>query len=195
MFCSVKYNFEIYLFRKLTVYTRNFIVKSVAVSESEIHSGTQRCAACSVTSLSLDLFISHLTLTWPDFQQVTGWLTDLYQFRWQKFCCCPLNGLLAKVTCDRWPAMDSSADIWKHIFWAWKSQRNVNLIFCAIQINLLIFCVCVCVDDSTVPSDSVHHCNCIIDQIFTGGLQSDVTCQNCQSVPPTHTHIYLHRSY
>ena len=27
-----------------------------------------------------------------------------------------------------------------------------------------------------------HHCSCIIDQIFTGGLQSDVTCQKCKSV-------------
>lgn len=25
-----------------------------------------------------------------------------------------------------------------------------------------------------------HHCNCIIDQIFTGGLQSDVTCKQCK---------------
>ncbi|KAM9181434.1 LOW QUALITY PROTEIN: ubiquitin carboxyl-terminal hydrolase 51 [Dugong dugon] len=28
-------------------------------------------------------------------------------------------------------------------------------------------------------------CNCIIDQIFTGGLQSDVTCQACQGVSTT----------
>ncbi|KAM8895663.1 LOW QUALITY PROTEIN: ubiquitin carboxyl-terminal hydrolase 51 [Lycaon pictus] len=28
-------------------------------------------------------------------------------------------------------------------------------------------------------------CNCIIDQIFTGGLQSDVTCQACHSVSTT----------
>ena len=25
-----------------------------------------------------------------------------------------------------------------------------------------------------------QRCNCIIDQIFTGSLQSDVTCQECQ---------------
>ncbi|KAK3091748.1 hypothetical protein FSP39_022316 [Pinctada imbricata] len=30
-----------------------------------------------------------------------------------------------------------------------------------------------------------HHCNCIIDQIFTGGLQSDVTCQQCNNVSTT----------
>ncbi|XP_006813337.1 ubiquitin carboxyl-terminal hydrolase 22-like [Saccoglossus kowalevskii] len=30
-----------------------------------------------------------------------------------------------------------------------------------------------------------NHCNCIIDQIFTGGLQSDVTCQNCHGVSTT----------
>lgn len=30
--------------------------------------------------------------------------------------------------------------------------------------------------------DNPHHCNCIIDQIFTGGLQSDVVCQVCKYV-------------
>jgi len=35
-------------------------------------------------------------------------------------------------------------------------------------------------------SDSIsQHCNCIIDQIFTGGLQSDVTCQSCNNVSTT----------
>jgi len=29
------------------------------------------------------------------------------------------------------------------------------------------------------------HCNCIIDQIFTGGLQSDVICQKCNNVSTT----------
>lgn len=29
------------------------------------------------------------------------------------------------------------------------------------------------------------HCTCIIDQIFTGGLQSDVVCQKCQGVSTT----------
>lgn len=43
-----------------------------------------------------------------------------------------------------------------------------------------------CKDDCTLSStDGVHHCNCIIDQIFTGGLQSDVTCQNCHNVSTT----------
>lgn len=33
---------------------------------------------------------------------------------------------------------------------------------------------------------SVHtQCNCIIDQIFTGGLQSDVVCQACKGVSTT----------
>eukprot|EP00058_Branchiostoma_floridae_P010280 XP_002595768.1 hypothetical protein BRAFLDRAFT_117567 [Branchiostoma floridae] len=31
-----------------------------------------------------------------------------------------------------------------------------------------------------------HHCNCIIDQVFTGGLQSDVTCQACLFTRPEH---------
>ncbi|XP_032826199.1 ubiquitin carboxyl-terminal hydrolase 22-like [Petromyzon marinus] len=34
-------------------------------------------------------------------------------------------------------------------------------------------------------SNNPNHCNCIIDQIFTGGLQSDVTCQVCQGVSTT----------
>ncbi|XP_052266295.1 ubiquitin carboxyl-terminal hydrolase 22-like isoform X1 [Dreissena polymorpha] len=32
---------------------------------------------------------------------------------------------------------------------------------------------------------SPHNCQCIIDQIFTGGLQSDVTCQMCNNVSTT----------
>ncbi|XP_057566831.1 ubiquitin carboxyl-terminal hydrolase 22-like [Hippopotamus amphibius kiboko] len=35
-------------------------------------------------------------------------------------------------------------------------------------------------DDNRKKANSPNHCNCIIDQIFTGGLQSDVTCQVCQ---------------
>ncbi|XP_045213600.1 ubiquitin carboxyl-terminal hydrolase 22-like [Mercenaria mercenaria] len=34
-------------------------------------------------------------------------------------------------------------------------------------------------------SNSPHNCQCIIDQIFTGGLQSDVTCQHCNNVSTT----------
>ena len=33
-----------------------------------------------------------------------------------------------------------------------------------------------------LSTNNPHHCNCIIDQIFTGGLQSDVTCQECKWV-------------
>ncbi|XP_066105578.1 ubiquitin carboxyl-terminal hydrolase 51 isoform X2 [Saccopteryx bilineata] len=41
-------------------------------------------------------------------------------------------------------------------------------------------------DDSVGQEDSNSNCcNCIIDQIFTGGLQSDVTCQACHSVSTT----------
>lgn len=35
------------------------------------------------------------------------------------------------------------------------------------------------------PSSNPHHCSCIIDQIFTGGLQSDVVCQACNGVSTT----------
>ncbi|CAG0898794.1 unnamed protein product [Darwinula stevensoni] len=37
---------------------------------------------------------------------------------------------------------------------------------------------------STDPSNP-HHCNCIIDRIFTGGLQSDVVCLKCHGVSTT----------
>ncbi|XP_011634474.1 ubiquitin carboxyl-terminal hydrolase 22 [Pogonomyrmex barbatus] len=33
--------------------------------------------------------------------------------------------------------------------------------------------------------DNPHHCKCIIDQIFTGCLQSDVVCQACNGVSTT----------
>lgn len=38
---------------------------------------------------------------------------------------------------------------------------------------------------SGLSSSTSPHCNCIIDQIFTGGLQSDVTCQRCHNVSTT----------
>ncbi|XP_077921281.1 ubiquitin carboxyl-terminal hydrolase 51 [Halichoerus grypus] len=41
-------------------------------------------------------------------------------------------------------------------------------------------------DDSVgQEASNPNCCNCIIDQIFTGGLQSDVTCQACHSVSTT----------
>uniref|UniRef100_A0A3P9HMA2 Ubiquitin carboxyl-terminal hydrolase n=1 Tax=Oryzias latipes TaxID=8090 RepID=A0A3P9HMA2_ORYLA len=42
-----------------------------------------------------------------------------------------------------------------------------------------------CKDDSGKRTSNPNHCNCIIDQIFTGGLQSDVTCQVCHGVSTT----------
>lgn len=40
--------------------------------------------------------------------------------------------------------------------------------------------------DNKKKTDNVHaQCNCIIDQIFTGGLQSDVVCQACKGVSTT----------
>ncbi|XP_052613226.1 ubiquitin carboxyl-terminal hydrolase 22 isoform X2 [Peromyscus californicus insignis] len=41
-------------------------------------------------------------------------------------------------------------------------------------------------DDNGKKANNPNHCNCIIDQIFTGGLQSDVTCQVCQFTRPEH---------
>nr|XP_023654218.1 ubiquitin carboxyl-terminal hydrolase 22-like [Paramormyrops kingsleyae] len=40
-------------------------------------------------------------------------------------------------------------------------------------------------DDNSKMTNNPNHCNCIIDQIFTGGLQSDVTCQVCHGVSTT----------
>uniref|UniRef100_A0A8C4Q309 Ubiquitin carboxyl-terminal hydrolase n=1 Tax=Eptatretus burgeri TaxID=7764 RepID=A0A8C4Q309_EPTBU len=40
-------------------------------------------------------------------------------------------------------------------------------------------------DDNGKKGTHPNHCNCIIDQIFTGGLQSDVTCQVCNGVSTT----------
>ncbi|XP_049776033.1 ubiquitin carboxyl-terminal hydrolase 22 [Schistocerca cancellata] len=42
-----------------------------------------------------------------------------------------------------------------------------------------------CKGTSPLPTSNPHHCNCIIDQIFTGGLQSDVVCQACNGVSTT----------
>nr|XP_020009085.1 ubiquitin carboxyl-terminal hydrolase 51-like [Castor canadensis]XP_020009086.1 ubiquitin carboxyl-terminal hydrolase 51-like [Castor canadensis] len=40
-------------------------------------------------------------------------------------------------------------------------------------------------DSVEQEASNLNCCNCIIDQIFTGGLQSDVTCQACHSVSTT----------
>ncbi|KAK2149381.1 hypothetical protein LSH36_454g00029 [Paralvinella palmiformis] len=37
-----------------------------------------------------------------------------------------------------------------------------------------------CKGNNGLSDKNPHHCNCIIDQIFTGGLQSDVTCKQCR---------------
>ncbi|GAB1602415.1 ubiquitin carboxyl-terminal hydrolase 22-like [Argonauta hians] len=42
-----------------------------------------------------------------------------------------------------------------------------------------------CKGTNGISYNNPHHCNCIIDQIFTGGLQSDVTCQECNNVSTT----------
>ncbi|XP_025096651.1 ubiquitin carboxyl-terminal hydrolase 22-like isoform X2 [Pomacea canaliculata] len=42
-----------------------------------------------------------------------------------------------------------------------------------------------CQGTNGVSYGNPHHCNCIIDQIFTGGLQSDVTCKQCNNVSTT----------
>lgn len=46
---------------------------------------------------------------------------------------------------------------------------------------------CKGIDTSTQEAivNDPHNCDCIIDQIFTGGLQSDVICQSCNNVSTT----------
>lgn len=39
--------------------------------------------------------------------------------------------------------------------------------------------------DSSSQSENSHQCKCIIDRIFTGGLQSQLKCQVCNSVSTT----------
>ncbi|KAK6644576.1 hypothetical protein RUM43_000843 [Polyplax serrata] len=39
--------------------------------------------------------------------------------------------------------------------------------------------------EATQKSSNPSKCSCIIDQIFTGGLQSDVVCQSCNNVSTT----------
>ena len=41
-----------------------------------------------------------------------------------------------------------------------------------------------------MSTSNPHHCNCIIDQIFTGGLQSDVTCKQCKLVHLSSVHCW-----
>ncbi|KAL8604508.1 hypothetical protein ACOMHN_015792 [Nucella lapillus] len=42
-----------------------------------------------------------------------------------------------------------------------------------------------CVGTNGLNCNSTHNCKCIVDQIFTGGLQSDVTCTRCNNVSTT----------
>lgn len=35
-------------------------------------------------------------------------------------------------------------------------------------------------ENENTKRDNPHQCSCIIDTIFTGGLQSDVVCQSCK---------------
>ncbi|XP_050390499.1 ubiquitin carboxyl-terminal hydrolase 22 isoform X3 [Patella vulgata] len=42
-----------------------------------------------------------------------------------------------------------------------------------------------CKGTNGMSCSNPHLCNCIIDQIFTGGLQSDVTCKQCNNVSTT----------
>lgn len=60
---------------------------------------------------------------------------------------------------------------------------------CKISMNEMAAAASAASTDKSKPQfqqpDNPTHCNCIIDQIFTGGLQSDVVCQACNGVSTT----------
>ncbi|XP_028395120.1 ubiquitin carboxyl-terminal hydrolase 22-like [Dendronephthya gigantea] len=76
-----------------------------------------------------------------------------------------------------------------HLVWtnarhlAGYEQQDAHEFFIAALDVLHQYCKEDC--DDTLKSDNPHHCNCIIDRIFTGGLQSELKCQVCSSVSTT----------
>lgn len=68
--------------------------------------------------------------------------------------------------------------IWTHAqHLAGYEQQDAHEFFIALLDLLHLHCKG---DETTTPVSNPHHCSCIIDQIFTGELQSDVVCQACK---------------
>ena len=68
--------------------------------------------------------------------------------------------------------------------WTTKLISNAHLLFGTQEYGMLTFYP---PPEMNGISDGIpNQCNCIIDRIFTGGLQSDVTCQNCKYVATLH---------
>lgn len=66
-----------------------------------------------------------------------------------------------------------------------KARKKSGVLLMGTLCYLCVFILVLFVppgDDNGKKANNPNHCNCIIDQIFTGGLQSDVTCQVCQYV-------------
>lgn len=78
-----------------------------------------------------------------------------------------------------WNASSSiSSVLW--LRWGWAFLQCLFLITVCICLHSCPALVIHQGDDNGKKANNPNHCNCIIDQIFTGGLQSDVTCQVCQ---------------
>lgn len=75
-----------------------------------------------------------------------------------------------------------------HLIWTHAShlaeygQQDAHEFFIATLNVLHQHCAEAMPDAKNVQLNKVTKCPCIIDQIFTGGLQSDVVCQTCKYV-------------
>ncbi|XP_031571953.1 ubiquitin carboxyl-terminal hydrolase 22-like [Actinia tenebrosa] len=76
--------------------------------------------------------------------------------------------------------------VWTHArHLAGYEQQDAHEFFIAALDVLHNYCKDDAPDKNTLKPNNHNQCNCIIDRIFTGGLQSDVTCQVCNSVSTT----------
>ncbi|XP_021791640.2 ubiquitin carboxyl-terminal hydrolase 22-like [Papio anubis] len=66
-----------------------------------------------------------------------------------------------------------------------RSPRRIEDSAARSRGNCFSLAFCHDCDDNRKKANNPKHCSCIIDQIFTGGLQLDVTCQVCHSVSTT----------
>jgi ubiquitin carboxyl-terminal hydrolase 22/27/51 len=71
--------------------------------------------------------------------------------------------------------------IWTHArHLAGYEQQDAHEFFIATLDVLHRHCLETMPNLKTVSLGKISRCPCIIDQIFTGGLQSDVVCQKCK---------------
>ncbi|XP_048575832.1 ubiquitin carboxyl-terminal hydrolase 22 isoform X2 [Nematostella vectensis] len=76
--------------------------------------------------------------------------------------------------------------VWTHArHLAGYEQQDAHEFFIAALDVLHNYCKEDAPDKLAVKPNNHNQCNCIIDRIFTGGLQSDVICQTCNCVSTT----------